>query len=386
MDATTSDVAADGLAPDAGFTLSLSTTHLTEDIGDTFPVTITVNRAASFSGVVSYIITAPPTLTTTNPAPSGPPSQFYVTAASGAGDVTVTVTGTSGSLVETATLGVHIGSILYPDDAGVVVIPSFASSVTVKAWGAAGGGGPDCTGFGPSTGGLGGGGGFASAVLPVSGGETLQVVVGTGGTGITAAASGNGAGGGGYSGLLTPDGGVVLLAGGGGGGNAAFCTTGEELTNANGPNGGAGGGTSGGNGGGSTFVDGYGAQPDGGGAAHGSGVAGSYLQGGTGGGAGDIAGGQPNAGNGSSNQGGGGGGSGYFGGGGGGAGNGSAFSPAGAGGGGCGWNAVDGGVLTQASGATPPNTTDPDYGDAGVGTGSKSNGMPGRVVIRLPKP
>lgn len=374
MDATTDAVQNDVQAPDAGFTLTLVPTHLTEDIGDSFQVTVNINRAPLFTAPVDFAVSAPPNLTATTPNPAQTSSTFFVTANSGAGDYTVTVTGTSGSLLQNATLGVRVGSILHPDG-GVFVVPAYASSLTVKAWGAAGGGGPDCTYLSTLNGGAGGGGGFASGTLAVNPGDMYLVAVGGGGSGALSVGSGGGGGGGGYSAFLAPDGGVILLAAGGGGGVAAFCPGSSANV---GYSGGPGGGTAGGNGGNGLYY-GSGGQPDAGGT-----VGGSALMGGAGGGGGAIVGGVPGGGNGGTPQGGGGGGGGYFGGGGGGAGQG--ILNGGGGGGGSGWNTVDGGMLVQASGSTAASSTDPDYGDAGPGMGSKGNGNPGLVVIRLPKP
>src|SRR5437879_8192161 len=87
-DATT-DVANDvSQPPDAGFTLSLAPGHVTEDPGDNVPITINVNRAAGFNDPVSFTVTPPPGFTTTQPAPAGTSSLFYVAtnADAGAGD------------------------------------------------------------------------------------------------------------------------------------------------------------------------------------------------------------------------------------------------------------------------------------------------------------
>lgn len=374
-DATTDAPPSDGAPPDAGFTLSLTPSHLTEDIGDSFQVTVNVNRSPSFNDPVTFAVSAPPNLTATTPNPATTTSTFFVTANSGAGDFVVTVTGTSGTLLQNAVLGVRVGSVIAPDDAGVLVIPAYASSLTIKAWGGAGGGGPDCTYISTLNGATGGGGGFAGGVLAVNPGDTYHIAVGAGGAG-TSMGSGGGGGGGGYSAFVAGDGGVILLAGGGGGGLAAYCPGSSGTI---GLGGGAGGGITGGTGGG--LAPGTGGAPDGGG--KGGGANGGALMGGSGGGAGNISGGTPGGGNGSSPQGGGGGGGGYFGGGGGAAGGGSLNG--GGGGGGCGWNTLDGGTLIEAAGAGAANSSDPDYAN-NAGTSNKGGGNQGRVVIRLSKP
>jgi hypothetical protein len=237
--------------------------------------------------------------------------------------------------------------------------------VSIKAWGAGGGGNPT----GVPTPGAGGGGGFVSAYLSVTPGQTYTVIVGQGGYVGSAGAIGGGYGGGGTgnnaasgggrSAIQLADGTELLTAGGGGGGGLS--TSGNR-------NGGEGGGEYGANGG-FDIISG------GGGSLIGGGVAGivSAANGSPGtqftGGAGNATAGA-------------GGGGGYYGGGGGG--NGSPADPGGAGGGGSSyWNGagVFFPVSVSAVGITPGNSTDSDNGGAGAGGGTASNGVDGRVVI-----
>lgn len=276
-------------------------------------------------------------------------------------------------------------------------VPSGVSSITVEAWGAGGGGG---TGSGSTgSGGRGGGGGYVTSTLTgLTGGTTLTVMVGTGGT--TVAAASDGGNGGGYSAVL--NGGTYLVqAGGGGGGGGAYGT-------ASGGAGGAGGGTSatagnGTSGGGTATVGGYG----GGGYTAGgtagttgtSGAAGytgaANLGGDAGGssaacstvittrgGAGGTGGGGK-GGTASTCIGGGGGGSGRYGGGGGG----SALNNTNRGAGGGGGGSSIGTTQTVASGATPGNDTDvlrvstAGVGGSGSSSTASTTGGDGEVVI-----
>jgi alpha-tubulin suppressor-like RCC1 family protein len=248
-----------------------------------------------------------------------------------------------------------------------LVVPSGVRSIAVKAWGAGGGGAVD---------GVGGGGGFSSsALIPVTSGETLTIVVGQGGrAGATAPAFGGGGfrnpggpvgcngtfldppwsgGGGGYSGVFrgtVAQTRALLIAGGGGGGGAG------------GGIGGVGGGATGGVSNLTGGRAGSGTQTSGGGGGVGAtvGLPGSALQGGNG----DCAG-----------QGGSGGG-GYFGGGGSGAVNGADAG----GGGGSGF--APGGTTVAGSGFTPAMTIDPDYANGlAVGGAAFTDGGDGLVVI-----
>lgn len=228
-------------------------------------------------------------------------------------------------------------------------VPAGITSITVKAWGA--GGSHSSVGAGQD----GGGGGYVTAELPVTAGETLTVVVGDGGraaSGSSGGASaispgGNGGrgGGGGASGLLRASTRLLIAPGGGGGGATGAGGPGGGLVGATGgaPSGG-GGGTQ------STGGTGTGGGSDGTSSSGGNGV----VTVGAGGGGGYY----------------GGGGSGFAGGGWGGAGGGSALVPA-------------GGSTVPGSGANAGNNGDPDYaGNAGRGGISTAlNGMPGRIVI-----
>ncbi len=219
------------------------------------------------------------------------------------------------------------------------VVPVACTSLRVRAWGAGGGSGGGNT--------LGGAGGYATAVIAVSPGETLRVIVGAAGVdgsgGVPGAGgspggarggtggSQSGGGGGGYSGVFrgaASQANALVIAGGGAG-------SGGDRTAESG----AGGGTTGEAG----WLCTGGTQTAGGtpGTDASSGTA---LTGGVGGtrGGGD---------------GGGGGGGGYFGGGGGG----SASSDAGGGGGGSGFvvGSATSITLTRGTAGTPGNGSDP---------------------------
>lgn len=116
-------------------------------------------------------------------------------------------------------------------------VPTGVTSLSVRVWGAAGGGGN-----GPTV--VGGAGGFVTGTLAVTSGQVLTVVVGQGGAQV-ATPSKAGAGGG-YSGVFlgaVSQANALVIAGGGGGGG--FFTDGQ-------------GGSSGGNGGGDFGGDGAG--------------------------------------------------------------------------------------------------------------------------------
>jgi hypothetical protein len=282
---------------------------------------------------------------------------------------------------------------------GTYTVPANVTSITVKAWGA-GGGGAVQTGIG--TPGNGGGGGFTQATLSVTPGENLTYYVGTGGTkGAGGRFAGNG---GGFSGLAR--GGTFLIQAGGGGGGGAGANT-------NGGNGGAGGGASGvagsagsgtatiagGGGGGTNSGGGTAGTAGSGGSAGVAGIAGAGGNGGTavtscataatgtGGNGGTGGGGAGGAYNGNCSNGGGGGG-GYYGGGGGGSADSFGVNRGAAGGGG-GSDYVSGTGTTETagSGTTPGNSGDAARGTAGTGgTGAGSaaaatSGQPGAIAI-----
>jgi|GEM_PF-1366818 len=261
-----------------------------------------------------------------------------------------------------------------------LVVPSGATTMWVKAWGAGGGSGGE-PGYRNSDGGA---GGFVEAVVPVTGGEILTVLVGGagvmgveddtavggyGGGGSTYGSAGyaGGGAGGGLSGVFrgtVDQAGALVIAGGGGGGVSA---------NGYGGTGGTGGGADGT----AASAEGFCVQAGGAATTTAAGVAGASggdaggaLQGGDGYGA-YIAGG---------------GGGGYWGGGGGG----WTAGDGGGGGGGAGFVVAGATSVTTLAGAalTPPRSSDPDYaagvgvgGDGGFGTGQ--DGGHGRVVVRF---
>jgi hypothetical protein len=244
--------------------------------------------------------------------------------------------------------------------------PPSCTSLSVKLWGA-GGGGYCYTGCAP-----GGAGGFTSGVLSVTPREVLSILVGGAGLGgeHTIFKAG-GFGGGGSSGSVG--------YGGSGGGRSAIRRGSTELVTAGG---GGGAGASHGD------VASCGAGGAGGGL---NGLAGGCVKNGLGGT--QTEGGTGAGGNGSAFQGaspgnwdyggGGAGGGGYFGGG---AGT-NANDGEGGGGGGSGYiGGLESGSTTAGSGTTPGASTDADRGSAGTGgsaaSGAAGNGSPGRIVIR----
>ncbi|MGZ3721569.1 MAG: hypothetical protein ACXVA9_01480 [Bdellovibrionales bacterium] len=99
-------------------------------------------------------------------------------------------------------------------------VPAGCTTITVKAWGAGGGGGASIDGV--LIGGYGGGGGFAQASINTVGGTVFNIFVGDGGPGGTTppptdVCSG---GGGGYTAVIQAGVYQVIAAGGGGGGGA----------------------------------------------------------------------------------------------------------------------------------------------------------------------
>lgn len=248
-------------------------------------------------------------------------------------------------------------------------VPAGCSAVTVRAWGAGGGGRANNQPINQ----FGGAGGYAAGVVPVTAGATLTVVVGRGGT------SGYSSDGGGYSGVFvgtpSPTSALLIAGGGGGAGDPVGCNIGGSGAEGGGTNGASRGKCSGGGG----------TQTTGGAAGAGGGV-GSPLLGGSadlsrsalygGGGVGNM------DWSGSGMRGGGGGGGGYFGGGSG--------APAGglggAGGGGSGFLApgVSSGTMMMGVGFKPSLVTDPDYIEgvaAGGGGSSSAKGGDGLIVI-----
>lgn len=290
------------------------------------------------------------------------------------------------------------------------VVPAGVSYVTVKTWGAGGAGGNGSGGTG--TGGSGGAGGYAKAVISVTPGESLTVVVGSGGADSGTVSSGGGNGGG-FSALLRSGTYLVQAGGGGGGGGSRGSNSGD------GGAGGAGGGASGlagtvgegssaggGGGGGTSSAGGTAGAAGSGGTAGAAGVANAGGNGAgsdaatcndameaadTGGNGGQGGGGADGNDTSSCSNGGGGGGGRY---GGGGGGSHATNNNRGGGGGGGGSSYVNPtglvsgtDVQTAGSGTTPGNSGDSDRGSSGnAGSGGTSTsggtaGTDGRVVI-----
>jgi hypothetical protein len=236
-------------------------------------------------------------------------------------------------------------------------VPAGVSSVSIKEWGAGGGGGS--SNYASS----GGGGGYTFDVLPVTPGETLTIIVGSGGQAKNAGQSGAFGGGGsanGYNGGQGGGGGRsevrgqagTVTAGGGGGGGCTYAAVDQA---------GAGGGTTGAS------------------DAQGSAAGGTQLAGGSGGNPGVQYKGGDSITNASYYVSGSGGG-GWYGGGSGGAWSGTgAYS--GAGGSGHLYSAITGTTL-QGSGTTPANSGDstraayaPNAGNGGTNNGAGQGGL-----------
>ncbi len=286
-------------------------------------------------------------------------------------------------------------------------VPSGVTRIKVKAWGGGGGGGAGAAVN--RNGGNGGGGGYATAVLNVNPGETLNLSVGGGGGGGSNNTSGRGGGGGGESGIMRSN--TLLIAAGGGGGGGGGRTSSANTGGAGGAGGDINSGIAGSDGRGSAPYPGGGGpgtatSGGAGGAPSGSGNScvgqiGLYLEGGNGADgrtSGCTTGNTDTAGDGfltgagdggsvinSSRAGGGGGGSGYYGGGGGA----SSDSSAAAGGGGGGSSFVSGTDTGSAagSGMDPGNISDPilngasQGGAGGISSNNGSSGADGLLVI-----
>lgn len=259
------------------------------------------------------------------------------------------------------------------------VVPGGVTALTIKVWGA-GGGGPHGTGS-TFLGRIGGGpGGYAAAILNVTPGETLTVRVGAGGVGgraylsptlLTARQAGGGQLCGVFRGSVLLTSTPLVIAGSGGGASSYNSGTASIW-------GGIGGGSSGG----SAYQGGGPGTQTAGGSAFGSAGSGGYLQGGV-----SV---EPAAtqighsGNG---------GDGYFGGG---ASNSAQTNYAG--GGGSGYIPPTGSAMlssttiyTNQSSSTnaPPNINDSDYGGGSAGYGGQPgggnggvDGQPGRIVLK----
>lgn len=414
-----------GPPPATGFTLAVLPTHITEDPGDTFPVDVSISRAASFNDAVTITLNGLPIGATASalviPGNSSTGSFSLVYAAGSTvtnSDVTLMVVGANGTgaFSASADLAFRRGSLLAPDgnDAGTYTMPPFATGITAKLWGA-GGGGSDGDGNGAYAPAPGGGGGFVSGSFAVTPGETLAFVLGAGGQGGI-----GGSGGGGFSELLRGTK-ILAIAGGGGGGGSS---SGAYNSGSGSGGGGAGGGLNGqtapsvtlfdidsngdntsisGGGGGQQAIGGDAgvAFLDAGYRVASGGSCGASLQGGSALNESTVrAGGVPGGGNGAMNTiasscGGGGGGGGYFGGGSG------ADEPTVStatswftgGGGGSGYldPSATNTVLTTGSGRTCANAADPDFIATTCGGGpltgvGVSYGGAGLVVVRLSRP
>ena len=255
-------------------------------------------------------------------------------------------------------------------------VPEGVTSISVKAWGA-GGGGYNYA----SNANKGGGGGYSNAELTVTPGENLTIVVGSGGSVCPSATNpgaivyggggqcgdlGYGGQGGGLSGVFngsetiyfnsTSQSRTLIIAGGGGGAGAMGGV---------GNIGGAGGGLFG-DASNCSGVNGMPGSQTSGGIGYGVNGSGSALRGGR---ASDSDGG-----------GGGGGGAGYFGGG---AGTNGASGTYGCGGGGSGY--VITGTTTAGNGQDPGSKEDIDRGTAGIGGNTNVAGNNGRVIITYSK-
>lgn len=329
---------------------------------------------------------------TNNPAP-GAGTQTITLAvgigvAPGSYPLTVTATSDCGD-VETLPLTLQVlstCSTFTPLAANqTFTVPAGVTSIVVKAWGAGGGG--RCGHNGGGAGSQGGGGGaFAQGIIPVTPGQNLTVVVGTGGSGSAGGFGGGGNGGTGcwagfgggglsgiFSGTPTNQANALLIAGGGGGG-------GNRCSGAGG--GGAGGGLTGttgvpstcGSGGGTGGSQSAGGAAGAAGGTGGAGTNGLAISGGSGGNSGGC------------NGGGGGGGGGYYGGGGGGGGNSGGSCSGGGGGGGSSYAApgVTGTAFVPGNQNEPGNAGDPDYtGTYGYGGqyDGPTAGQGGYIVI-----
>jgi hypothetical protein len=262
------------------------------------------------------------------------------------------------------------------------IVPADVFSLQIELWGAGGG----------STGGA---GGYVTALLSVTAGEDLTVNVAGGGISGTQAAFGGFGGGGWGTGAFFSNG-TSGLGGSGGGATSILQGSTLLLDAAGGGGGGAGHGYSGGGGGGLVGSSGIGIPGGGGGTQTAGGVNngasptwpcnncnGSFGLGGTG----DLF------------EGGGGGGGGYYGGAGGASGTGAAVGGSRGGGGGCS-SYIGGPGVSNAStlagntgsetGASPANTSDPNY-QSGIGQGAAygaggGNGLAVFTFTAVPEP
>ncbi len=262
-------------------------------------------------------------------------------------------------------------------------VPAGVTSITVKMWGAGGGGGY----FGGWAAGFSGGaGGFTQGVIAVTGGQVLTVMVGGGGLGGNTANNANSYGGGSRS----CNGGTDCRYGGQGGGRSAIRVGGVDILTAGG---GGGGGASrnaslasyGGAGGGIVGQDGSNDQYN-----YGHGMGGSQIAGGSGSTActnNGFAGSQYLGGLNASQAYGGSGGGGWYGGGGGGYLESNTMAGGGGGSGYISGAGVSSAFTMQGDYMQPPKMDDVNYA-AGIGYGGFSRltsvplqGGHGRVVI-----
>ncbi len=372
-------------APDVAQVLASMNASVPEvvlDPGDTHPIVVTLDRG-SVTGPIAITVQGLPPGVTASPLtilPGSSAGTFNFIADPSAAvpqDQDATIVATAGTSTLTTPVHIRVGSVFHvATKSESFVVPTNVTNVVFQVWGAGGG-------AGGGTGGIGGGGGFATANVPVTAGETLTVVVGSGGTpGAFATAAWSGGVGGGYSAVFRGATLLVIAGGGGGGGGTGFDAIADAGTSA-GLAGGGGGGSSGENGSG---VCGGGGGTDAGGGAAGSSLAafGSSLDGGAG---------APVIADGGGAGGGGGGGFGFFGGGGGGSQDAAAGFGCG-GGGGSAFVSSEGASpkLLPASGQIPGGITVVGYADSGAAlgggyadAGAPLSGAAGLVVVAYPK-
>ena len=289
-----------------------------------------------------------------------------------------------------------VGSVSLPGRNGCLLsepgetsltVPDDVTSITVRAWGAGGGGG--------AKNGLGGAGGYAEADIKVQPLSVLRINVPSGGGRGLNADQPSGGGGGGYAAVADSTGKPILIAGGGGGAGGALYAPDQGA-------GGAGGGKAGSDGqngiGDNSCTGGTGGGPElaGLGGSQGTRISrdGASSRGGAGDPLVDNGGGKTGGPGGASAFGGGGGGGGWRGGGGG-CQSATLYSHGAGGGGGSSW--VDGQAVSRAlvdsgRGAQPPRTVKPDGGrDGDYLPGRSYGGHPdnnyvggsGLVVVRF---
>jgi hypothetical protein len=340
----------------------------------TSPITYSVMRGTS-SGQQTTTVASGLSGTTYTDTTASNGTTYYYTVVASAGTFTATSNEAAASPAQCNSAPVQYTSTQ------AITVPTGCSYMHFKAWGAAGGGG----GIAYSPAGAGGGGGFSSGSLAVTAGETLNVLVGTGGGVGGNGTYAGGGGGGGSSALVRSSTLLVLAAGGGGGGGGGYNKQSSGSGGAGGGSSGVAGsaGVSGANGGGAGTAS---AAGSGGSGTSFSGAAGS---GGTGGMGGDGTGanspgtagtGYTSGGRGGKNNfaGGGGGGGGYYGGGGGGNQN-----PGGGGGGGSSYaiNTATNPLLSAGSGFTPAQTSSAYYANnAGLVPAIAKSGNAGLAV------